>query len=79
MSHRLKFYSSCITCITALRHSEKHGDKSEEADISVLIPSFSKELNCVDCVHKRARKICQGELVINENDKYCDINAKGHE
>lgn len=63
--------------IEALRKT--HGDKSAEADISVLIPSFSKELNCVDCVHKRARKIRQGELVINENDKYCDINAKGHE
>jgi len=46
------------------------------ADILILIPSFSKEMK--DCGHTRAGKLIKVLVMINESDKYCDINVKGY-
>lgn len=72
----LKFNSSCFCpCLGTEAHLNIQTNKDAGAGISISIPGFGEEMR--DCGQRRAAEIHQGGPLINDTDKYGDVNVKG--
>ena len=77
MNHWLKFPSSCDACsaTTPETHIRRQGGRKLTFQYWFAPPA--KRWRTV-ATGERGGEIHQRELVINDSDKYCDINVKGH-
>lgn len=66
----LKFPSSCVACITTLKRTHRQECRSWHFNIDSQLQQGDKGL-----WPQESMEIHQGERVMNESDKYCDVEC----